>query len=155
MKDKIDEIDALIPDLRLWNDGRGISPLDWLFTEPRMDLPVAYSGLFWPRFVAVGPYILREGFNPKTLSSWEEAEKPRHAIEAAMNVIDTYDLLVPVGGEWSELAERQAIYLGRILADIHRVKLARDFPDKPINVEFWDGTRHQGGDISLSFWQRP
>lgn len=155
MMSAIDEVSALIPELALWNDGRGISVSDWLYTEPKLDLPVAYATLFWPRFVAIGPYVLREDFDSKNLSLWEQAEKRRSGIEATMNVIYPYELLVPVGGEWSKVAERQAIYLGGVLADIHRVKLARDFPDKRFVVEFWDGTQPEGDDISLSFWQEP
>lgn len=155
MADTTDKIDALIPDLKLWNGGRGISATEWLYCEPKMDLPVAYSGLFWPSFVIAGAYVLRKGFDPKNLKSWEEAEEHPGAIEAAMNVIYPYDLSVPVGGEWSELASRQAVYLGGILADIHRVKLARDFPDRRFIVEFWDGTQPEGDEISLSFWQKP
>lgn len=120
-----------------------------------MDLPVAYSSLFWPRFVPIGPYILREDFNPENLKSWENSGRPREQIEAAMNTMDTLDLLVPVGGNCDELAERQAVYLGRVLAEIYQVKLSRDFPDKQFVVEFWDGTQDHGDDISLSFWQTP
>ncbi|MES2834651.1 MAG: hypothetical protein V4707_08100 [Pseudomonadota bacterium] len=153
MKKVTDELTALLPDLALWNDGRGISAMDWLLSEPKMDLPVAYSSLFWPRFVAVGPYVLREGFDPDSLKAWEKSGEHRRGIEGAMNVIDTLDLLVPVGEAASKLAERQAVYIGGVLADIHRVKLAQDFPNNRFTVEFWDGTQAQGDDISLSFWQ--
>jgi hypothetical protein len=41
------------------------------------------------------------------------------------------------------------------LAEIYRLKLARDFPDRAFVVEFWDGkTPDTGnGEVSLSFWQ--
>jgi hypothetical protein len=148
-----DELGALLPELQLWNGGRGISPADWLFIEPRMDLPVAYSELFWPRFVEFGPYVLRNGFDRKTLKSWEKADQPRQGIEGVMNTIDLLALLVPVGGDCSTLAEKQAVYLGRVLSEIHRVKLAKDFPGRQFVVEFWDGTEETNDDISLSFWQ--
>lgn len=118
-----------------------------------MDLPVAYSSLFWPRFVAIGPYILREDFCVENLKSWEKTKTPRQGIEGAINTINTLDLIVPVGGEWSEMAERQAVYLGGVLAEIYQAKLARDFPNRQFVVEFWDGTQDSGDDISLSFWQ--
>lgn len=150
-----DDLGALIPDLQLWNGGRGISASDWLFTEPRMDLPVAYSELFWPRFVEFGPYVLRHGFDRKTLTEWEKAKTPKRGIEGVMNTLDLLALLVPVGGDCSTLAEKQAVYLGRVLSEIHKVKLARDFPGRQFVVEFWDGSEELNDDISMSFWQAP
>lgn len=118
-----------------------------------MDMPVLFSSLFWPRFVEFGPYVLREDFRPDLVTDWEKAGASRQGVEGALNTLDMLALLIPVGGEWNDRAEAQAVYLGRVLADIHRVKLARDFPDKRFTVEFWDGQQNKGDDISLSFWQ--
>jgi len=72
----------------------------------------------------------------------------RGAIENVMNHIHIADIhcnVVPV--------EAQLRYLGRVLQDIHTVKLARDFPQLRFEVSFNDEPGLEPADYELSFWQ--
>ncbi len=83
------ELSELLPELRAWNDGTGIQPLDWVYCIARSDEAVAYTALFWPKFVEIDGYILRGGFNLDNLRSWEAQQHVgRQQIELAINLLD-------------------------------------------------------------------
>ncbi|WP_291836948.1 hypothetical protein [Brevundimonas sp.] len=145
----------LLPELQEWNNGNGITSLDWLYTEARSDFGVAFADLFWPTFVEFEGYVFREGFSVDTVRSWEGNGTDRKGVEAATNLLDTGDLFVPPGAEWSGLIEARAIHVGRILAETYRAKLARDFPGRTFCVEFYDGSEPGDDDIYVTFWQAP
>ena len=52
-----------------------------------------------------------------------------------------------------EATEAQLRYLGRVLKDIHEVKLRRDFPDLQFTVWFNDVAGLDSIDYQLTFWQ--
>jgi hypothetical protein len=43
--------DKLIPELRHWNNGKGIHVLEWLSAIGNYEHAIAYAELFWPDFV--------------------------------------------------------------------------------------------------------
>jgi len=114
---------------------------------------VAFANLFWPEFVEFEGYVFRAGFSLEAVRAWEAAGSDRKHVEGPTNVIDTVDLFVPNGDAWSEIVGRRAIYVGQILAETWRAKLARDFPSRKFVVEFYDGTQPGDDDIYLTFWQ--
>lgn len=142
---------SLMPELEAWNHGRGISPLDWLYCGSRSDHAIAFCDLFWPTFVVVDDCVLRSDYSEDGLREWKSVKASRQTTEGGLNVLSLVDLFVPNGEVWSELVQRRAIYLGQVLANIYRVKLARDFSDREfvVKLECEDGD----GEIALSFWQ--
>ena len=63
-------IPNLIPELALWNFGKGISPDDWIRGEGRADHALGLCAMLWPEISCVGPYILREPVNMEYLKGW-------------------------------------------------------------------------------------
>jgi hypothetical protein len=52
-----------------------------------------------------------------------------------------------------EANESQLRYLGRVLKDIHQVKLRQDFPDIRFTVDFNDEDGLDQVEYELTFWQ--
>jgi hypothetical protein len=142
----------LLPELKDWNGGRGITPEDWLYCGMvSSELTTAISVLFWPTFQAFEGYVLREGFSLKHVRDWERVDgSTRKMVEATVNTLHIDDLFSRE--TWTPLVEARAARLGQILTRIYVLKLASDFPERRFEVEIFDGSQ-PGGDISLSFWQ--
>ena len=151
----------LIPELSGWNDGAGIDAEAWIGCIGNFELATGYSLIFWPSFVRFEGYVFREGFgegglgeeglrgferqlNPDDLSM----ETIRVSVEAVMNHLHIADIHSNV-----QPSESQLRYLGRVLKDIHEVKLTRDFPDLRFVVSFNDEPNLDLVDYQLTFWQ--
>ena len=144
-----DDFTALIPELPKWNNGDGIEPQAWIECVGNYQLATGYSLIFWPRFVRFENYVLREGFSEQSLRGFEEMTRGhRGAVEDVMNHIHMADIHCNV-----EATEVQLRYLGRVLRDIHAVKLQHDFPVLRFEVSFNDEPGLYLEDYQLSFWQ--
>ena len=140
----------LLPELRNWNDGRGISPLDYLFCFARSDIAIAYIDLFWPEFVVFEEYVFRAGFDEDHVRSWQQVEKiTRRNVEAAVNYIDISDLFKNSSEERSDLLHAREELMRSTLAEIYAAKLRRDFPDRSFEVSL-DGDDEE---LALTFYQ--
>ena len=129
----MDQLPDLLPELRDWNGGEGIAPLDYVYSIATSDSALAYSELFWPRFVEFEGYILRDGFNLENLRSWEKQERrPRCDIEGAINYLGIGDLFT--NEEDTELLYRRVVRLGEVLSQTYTAKLRQDFPDRHFDV---------------------
>ena len=140
----------LLPHLTAWNNGRGISLLDYLFCFAQSDMAIAYAELFWPKFVAFEEYIFRAGFEEAHVRSWQgQQDVSRKNIEAAINYIDVRSLFRKSSEEQAELVDKRCKFIRSTLAEIYQVKLLRDFPNHcfEINVE------SDVEDVSLTFFQ--
>jgi hypothetical protein len=144
------DFDELIPELRLWNDGKGIAAEEWIGCIGNYPLAIGYSLLFWPRFVRSDEYVLRQGFSEGALRGFEQqAGSSRSSIEWVMNHIH----LIDIHCNEENVGEAQLRYLGRVLKKIHEVKLRADFPDLRFTVEFNDEPGLDPVDYQMSFWQ--
>jgi len=144
------DFNELIPELRLWNEGKGISADDWIGCAGNYPLAVGYSLVFWPRFVRFEDYVLREGFSKGALRGFEQqAGSSRSSVEWVMNHVHPIDI------HYSDesVSEAQLRYLGRVLKEIHEVKLRAVFPDLRFTVEFNDEPGLDLVDYQMSFWQ--
>lgn len=129
----MDQLTDLLPELRDWNSGEGITPLDYVYSIATSDSALAYSDLFWPRFVEFEGYILRDGFNLENLRSWEKQDGPtRRNIEAAVNYLGIGDLFA--NEENTELLYRRVVRLGDVLSQMYTAKLRQDFPNRQFEV---------------------
>jgi hypothetical protein len=144
------DFEALIPELSQWNGGEGIDPEDWIGCVGTYPLAVGYSLIFWPRFVRFENYVLREGFSEDALRGFEtQTGREREAVEWVMNHVHPID----IHSNEAEVGEAQLRYLGRVLKEIHEVKLRADFPDLCFEVEFNDQPGLDPVDYQMSFWQ--
>ena len=144
-----DNFAALIPELPKWNNGAGIDAEGWIECVGNYELATGYSLIFWPRFVRCDGYVLRDGFSEESLRGFEEASGcDQAAVEAVMNHVHIADIHCNV-----EPTEGQLRYLGRVLKDIHEVKLSRDFPELRFAVSFNDEPGLDLIDYQLTFCQ--
>ena len=145
-----DDLSALIPEVREWNDGAGVTPEAWIGMMGTYELAVGYSLIFWPRFVQFDGYVLREGFSETSLRGFEQTtNRDRRSIEAVMNHVHAIDIHC----NEPDPTEAQLRYLGRVLRDIHEVKLKSDFPHLGFVVAFNDEPGLDPADYQLTFWQ--
>lgn len=146
-----DDFNNLIPEMQAWNNGTGIDPESWVGCEGRIELAIGYSLVFWPRFELIDDYVLREGSTEANLRDWERATTTgdRGAVEATINHWHIVDLHYA----GSPATEAQLRYLGRVLKEIHQVKLRSDFPDRTFVVSFNDEPGLELIDYQLTFWQ--
>lgn len=124
----------ILPDLKAWNDGGGISPEGWLSTFGSVPHALAYSAIFWPTFVKYRGCLLWEGFSPESFDNWmTRLNGDKTAAESIINHRHITDFFLNAE---EEPTEEQIAYLGLLLRDIWLVKLHRDFPDLEVQVEF-------------------
>jgi hypothetical protein len=149
MRDDPADFNLLIPELARWNEGAGILPHEWIGCAGNYPLAIGYSLIFWPRFVRFDGYVLREGFSEGALRGFEaQGGSSRRSVEWVMNHLHPVDIHY---GE--DATEAQLRYLGRVLREIHQVKLRADFPDLRFEVEFNDEPDLDPVDYQMSFWQ--
>ncbi len=145
-----DDFNQLIEELPRWNNGAGIDARSWVGSTGSFELAVGYSLIFWPRFVRADDYVLRDGFSEESLRGF--AANPgctRQSVEWVMNHIHIADLQHYDASK----TEPQLRYLGRLLKEIHEVKLRADFPELAFEVEFNDEPGLELIDYQMSFWQ--
>jgi hypothetical protein len=141
----------LIPELPDWNNGKGIDVDSWIGCSGDFQLAVGYSTLFWPRFVELDGYVLREGFSTESLRSFQQQSSPScRSVEAVMNhlhiaAIHYHDL--------SHCTADHALYLGRVLREIYQAKLAWQFPDRRFEVVFDESPREDVMAYEITFYQ--
>ncbi len=145
-----DDFNQLIPEMPAWNSGAGIAPEAWVGCKGNNELAIGYSLIFWPKFLRIDDYVLRDAAATEaSLRQWEQSGRDRVAIEAVMNhwhVADLHSVGAPA-------TEAQLRYLGRVLKEIHEVKLRSDFPDRTFVVSFNDEPGLELLDYQLTFWQ--
>ena len=145
-----EDFNNLVPEMQAWNNGAGIEPTAWIGCEGRIELAIGYTLVFWPRFILIDDYVLRESVTEASLREWERTTRgDRKAIEAIINHWHIADL----HHDGASATEAQLRYLGRILKQIHEVKLGSDFPDRTFVVSFNDEPGPEFIDYQLTFWQ--
>ena len=142
---------ALIPERSRWNDGAGIDVESWLESRGDFALALAFTTLFWPRFTEFDGCVLFAEFNLQSFSGFmEHVRGDRRAVEAVMNHRHLVDLFT---NGIATASPEQLEYLGLVLTDIWRTKLARDFPNRKFDVHFDRGTPANLLDYIITFHQ--
>ena len=147
------DFNELIPEMRQWNNGKGIDVESWVGCEGNFRLAIGYSTIFWPQFVEFEGYVFREGFSVEGLRGFEHSRScgnTRQCVEATMNHLHL-DGIQHWGCE--DISKERLIYLGRILAEIYRAKLAWQFPEKRFEVVFDDSPENELTDYQITFYQ--
>ena len=145
------EINKLIPELLLWNNGEGIDAEDWLSCMGNYELAVAYAEFFWPQFVEHDGCVFRGSVNEKNYRDWIVSTKShKTSVEAVMNHVHILDIFPDVEKPPSK---EQIRYLGRKLKEMWKAKLLRDFPDKNITVSFHEDDSDDLLNYEITFYQ--
>jgi hypothetical protein len=150
MDDQPTNFDELIPELPRWNNGAGIDAEGWISCMGNYELAIGYSLIFWPRFVRFENCVLRDGFSEGSLRGFEaQPGITRASVEWVMN----HEHMADIHCNETDVSETQLRYLGRLITEIHKVKLLAEFPDLRFVVEFNDEPGLDPVDYQMSFWQ--
>ena len=94
---------------------------------------------------------MRNGFLVDSLRGFErQCEGDRKRIEAVMNHLHIADIHYQ-GCE--DITRERVVYLGRVLSEIYRAKLAWQFPTKRFEVHFDDAPAKDITHYELTFFQ--
>ena len=141
----------LIPEMRDWNDGKGINIEGWLNYAGNYKLAIGFSSLFWPEFAEHDQCVLYAPVNIESYNHWMEACKgDRRAVEAVKNHRHMLDLFHQ---DSANATAARLIHIGRVLKDILSVKLGHDFPNRTFEVAFDEGPFENLVDYQVTFWQ--
>jgi hypothetical protein len=145
--------EPLASELQKWNEGVGAEVEVLARYEGSYRLSVSYSALLWPKFIAVGPYLVREGASAERITEWETSLSgdPR-GLEAMMNHIHLTDYFMHNDGE---LSQDVVEFLLNQLCEIHEAKLMWQFPDRPCRVVCVKPDDPKELDnYQITFWQK-
>ncbi len=118
------------------------SQVDWKYSlhnyiESRgsTELAVAFTQLFWPEFIVRNDCVIRaDGFDNQNFDQWwAQTSGNRRAIECAMNVLHTRDL---VPSDETVLDDSVIDYLGNVIAEMWRARLLLLFPERAFEVRY-------------------
>ena len=85
------DYDKLIPELKDWNNGKGIDVKSWIGCVGDFQKAIGYSTIFWPKFVEVEGCVVRDGVPAENLKQWIEHYKGD--LESVEAMVNRYDLL--------------------------------------------------------------
>ena len=140
----------LIPELPLWNNGRGIDIGSWTTCVGRFDHAVGYGALFWPEFIVHHGCVLFADFRRESFDGFMvQTRGDLRAVETVMNHRHIVDLF----SERAGASEEVVLHLGRLLREIWSCKLQRDFPDRRIVVSFPEMPVEDLGEYEITFYQ--
>ena len=139
-------------ELGQWNNGNGITLDQWVGCIGNLNLAIGYSTIFWPKFEAVGKYILTEGWKPEAIRGCEVRQDMNYKnVEWVLNHFHLCDLHAH---NKIEVTADQLLHLGNTLKEIYTVKLRHEFPERPCVVEFFIPTDPDDlVEYQISFWQ--
>ena len=147
------DYNKLIPELKDWNNGKGIDVESWIGCVGNFQKAIGYSAIFWPQFVEREGCVVNASVSIKNLKEWiVQCKGNLHAVEATVNHLHISDLHHT---DCEDISSDRLKYLGDILKEIYECKLKRDFPDKKFTVIF-DYNTEKPEDISdyiLTFYQ--
>lgn len=113
---------------------------------------IAYATLFWPDFVVHDDCVFRHEPGDAHYSSWMEHLKgDKSRVEFVINHVHILDMFA---NEDFEPSEDVIMHVGKLLQDMWSCKLARDFPERPIQVEFAKGTCDDLLAYEVTFYQK-
>ena len=141
------DLAELLPELRQWNHGAGISPEEWIFIEGRADHALGFCSLLWPEFVQIDGYVLRAPLNVDRLRGWERAGLSTQQVETAMNAF-LFDDMFPRDTTEPGLKSAQSERFATIMSDMLSAKLKRDYAERNFAVFVLEGE-----DFGVSFHQ--
>jgi hypothetical protein len=145
------DIESMIPELRGWNNGAGISIYAWICGIGRYDHALGYSTILWPEFTSYEDCVFRRSMSSDTYQDWlRQFQGDLSKVEITANHLHLIDLFP--GSEYNP-TRSMLICFGKILKDTWSCKLAKDFPAKNFEVHFTEEAEDIL-DIEITFCQR-
>ena len=145
------QLAALFPELRDWNEGKGITVSDWMNTIGNIPAAIAYSTLFWPEFVEYKGCILWSDADPANFEDWlTSLNGDRTRVEIVVNHRHITDFFL--NDEAGKDSPDQVEYLGNLLQKIWTLKLQNDFPLSDVRVEFYWNDREATDDAQITVY---
>jgi hypothetical protein len=88
-----ENLNELIPELPLWNNGDGIDVEGWLSCMGNYEFAIAYAQFFWPEFIEHDGCLFRGSVHEKPYQNWVDSTKGKKtSIEAVMNHVHILDI---------------------------------------------------------------
>lgn len=145
--------DSMADELGAWNGGKGIDLESWVACEGNFRLAVGYTTVFWPKFEAVGKYILMAGCTAEQIKGFEvQKGATPQSVEAVLNHLHLEDIQY---GGCDDISADKLVLLGNVLKEVYEAKLAWQFPERPCTVEFdVPEDAEDFTDYQVTFWQK-
>jgi hypothetical protein len=148
---KMTDFSKLIPELPKWNNGAGIDVVSWIGCVGDFEKAIGYSTIFWPKFVEIVGFIVREGTTKDNIKSFEkQCGGERKQIESLINHLHIRDIQY---WECPGSTPERLAYLGKVLKETYECKLKRDFPDRQLVVELTEGDSEDLDGFMITFYQ--
>jgi len=147
------DFNALIPEIKNWNGGKGVDVETWIGCEGDHKHLIGYARILWPDFVEHdGCIFLGESLDEANYRVWlAQTKGDRKKVEAVMNHQHIVDLF---SRSHHEPPSREVVvYVGRLMKDILQTKLTHNFPDRTITVIFAEDGVNDLADYQITFFQ--
>jgi len=146
------DFNALIPEMKDWNNGAGIDVDSWIQCMANHKILVGCARILWPSFVEHdGCILMGDSVDESNYQAFlKSANGNKRTVEATMNHQHVLHLFA------TELPTRELVlYVGRLMKQIWQVKLAHDFPGRKITVFFPQEDDLELLDYEITFFQEP
>jgi hypothetical protein len=125
-------VDDVLPELRQWSDGKGITIDGYAFTIGRFDHAIGYAHLFWPAFHEHDGCVFRRPVNIGHYEEWlSHFAGDRSRVEAMMNHEDLAYLFLSDGYEPTASV---IAHLANVMRDMWAAKLKLEYPGRDFQV---------------------
>lgn len=132
MKERVSKWSTLLPQLKEWNNGKGIEPDDWIAYIGEIEHAIGFSTIFWPEFVLFSDCIFIGDMDEYTFNKWyKHCKNDEKALECTVNHRHVADLF----STGKETSKEQIKYIGYIIREMWEAKLSRDYPNRKIIVD--------------------
>lgn len=142
-----------IPELKDWNSGRGIDIESWIGCQGDHKHLIAYARILWPNFtehdgcIFLGDCVDEENYR----AFLAQTKGNKTAVEKVLNHRHIVDIFSRSHREMP--STEVVVYVGRLMKEIWRAKLDRDFPDRKIKVTFPEGVFEDILEYEITFFQ--
>jgi hypothetical protein len=145
------DFDELIPELRGWNDGAGITVRSWIGCIGQYDHAIGYSTIFWPTFTVHGEYVFLDSPSAEGIQQWVDlCQGDKREVESALNHRHLVDLFRNSSfGPNHEILEA----MGFLLKDMWSCKLKIDYPSRFFEVLLDMGTEATLQDYQITIYE--
>jgi hypothetical protein len=142
----------LIPELKQWNNGEGITADGWIACVGDYEHLIGYAQLLWPDFLEHdGCTFLAANFDEKYYRNWmKTCKRNRKSVEMVVNHQHIVDIFPNVQ---SDLTEDVILYIGRLLKQTWAAKLKQDFPSKNFSISFPEDDITDLTDYEITFFE--
>jgi len=146
-----ENLNKLIPGLQKWNNGAGIDPASWINCYARYDMAMGYAMLFWPDFVLYEDCVFIQQPDPQSYASWmKSCNGDKTQVEGTINHRHITDMFL---NSEVQPTKEMVIHIGRLLKDMWSCRLKRDFPERNIQIEFFEDDSDNLVDYQITIFQ--